>query len=159
MNAFVNAIQNMPARTANGMKARVSTANANVDLYYNIGASRGKDIIPQFVAALAEDRDLALRIAQWARDVRGGSGERKLFRDILSYLETYDRDAAMALMFKIPELGRWDDLFVFKTREMKNAAFTMLGNALRAGGYAKQILSQVDSMSQEECRLFLESYT
>ena len=85
MNAFVNAVANQEARTANGMKARKTSANACVDLFYNIGASRGKNIVPQFVAALAEDRELALRIALWARDAREGAGERQLFRDILAY--------------------------------------------------------------------------
>ena len=132
MNAFVNAVANQEARTENGMKARKSTAKATVDLFYNIGASRGKDVIPQFVAALAEDRDLALRIALWARDARGGAGERQIFRDILTYLENSDTDAAKALLAKIPELGRWDDLFVFKTKPLKTAAYDMLGNALRA---------------------------
>ena len=39
---FVDAVKNQEARTANGMKARKSSANACVDLFYNIGASRGK---------------------------------------------------------------------------------------------------------------------
>jgi hypothetical protein len=129
---FSEAVANQESRTENGMKALKSTANANVDLYFNIGASRGKNITAQFAAAMAEDRELALRILQWARDVRGGSGERQLFRDMLVYLESRDKDAALALMFKTPELGRWDDIFVFKTKEMKEAAFTMLGDALRA---------------------------
>jgi hypothetical protein len=132
MNAFVNAIANQEARTANGMKARKSTANKTVDLFYNIGASRGKDIVPAFTAAFVENQDVALRIAQWARDVRGGAGERQLFRDILVHLEKRDPDAAMALLRKIPEVGRWDDIFVFTTPALKSAAYTMLGDALRA---------------------------
>lgn len=132
MNTFVQAIANQEARTANGMKARKSTAKATVDLFYNIGASRGKDITADFVAAYVENADVALRIAQWARDVRGGAGERQLFRDILVHLEKRDPDAALALLKKIPEVGRWDDIFVFSTPVLKSAAYTMLGDALRA---------------------------
>ena len=132
MNAFVNAIANQEARTANGMKARKSTAKATVDLFYKIGASRGKNIVGDFTAAYVENSDLALRIAQWARDVRGGAGERQLFRDILVHLEKRDPDAALALLKKIPEVGRWDDIFVFQTPALKSAAYTMLGDALRA---------------------------
>ncbi len=131
MNAFVNAIANQEARTANGMKARKSTANKCVDLFYNIGASRGKNIIPEFTAAYVEDADLALRIAQWARDVRGGAGERELFRSVLVHLENTNPDAALALLAKVPEVGRWDDIFVFQTPKLKSAAYTMLGDALR----------------------------
>jgi len=132
MNAFVNAIANQEARTANGMKARKSTANALVDLFYNIGASRGKNIVPKFTAAMVENKDLALRIALWARDARGGAGERQLFRDILVHLEKTDPESAARLMAKVPEVGRYDDLFVFKTQDMKAKAYTMLGDALRA---------------------------
>jgi hypothetical protein len=132
MNAFVNAIANQEERTTNGMKARKSTANACVDLFYKIGASRGKNITADFTAAMVENTDIALRIAQWARDVRGGAGERQLFRDLLVHLEKRDPDAALALLRKIPEVGRWDDIFVFKTPALKSAAYTMLGDALRA---------------------------
>jgi len=131
MTTFVDAVINQEARTANGMKARKSSANAVVDLFYNIGASRGKDVIPAFTAAYVADRELALRIALWARDARGGAGERDLFRSILTHLEKTDIDAAFALLRKVPELGRWDDIFVFKTPELKKAAYTMLGDALR----------------------------
>jgi hypothetical protein len=132
MSTFVEAVQNQSARTQNGMRARKSTANACVDLFFKIGASRGKDVVPDFVAALTEDRDVALRIAQWARDARGGSGERQVYRDILSYLEKNDKDAAAKLLAKTPEIGRWDDIFVFKDKDLKSKAFTMLGDALRA---------------------------
>jgi hypothetical protein len=132
MNAFVSAVANQEARTANGMKARKSTASACVDLFYNIGASRGKNITGDFTAAYVENADVALRIAQWARDVRGGAGERQLFRDILVHLEKSDPDAAMALLKKVPEVGRWDDIFVFQGPVLKSAAYTMLGDALRA---------------------------
>ena len=132
MNAFVNAIADQEARTENGMKARKSTAKACVDLFYKIGASRGKNIVGDFTAAYVENEDVALRIAQWARDVRGGAGERQLFRDILVHLEKRDPDAALALLKKVPEVGRWDDIFVFQSPVLKSAAYTMLGDALRA---------------------------
>lgn len=132
MTTFVEAVKNQGARTENGMKARKSTANACVDLFFKIGAMRGKDVTKEFVAAYVENKDLALRIAQWARDVRGGSGERKLFRDILVLLEKTDIESAKALLSKVPEIGRWDDIFVFESKVMKTAAYTMLGDALRA---------------------------
>jgi hypothetical protein len=131
MNQFVNAIQEQESRTANGMKARKTTSNALVDLFYNIGASRGKNIIPAFTAAYVQDRDLALRIALWARDVREGAGERQLFRDIMTHLEKTDPESAVRLLNRVPELGRFDDLFVFKTKDMKAKAYTLLGDKLR----------------------------
>lgn len=133
MTTFVEAAAQQEERTDNGMKALKSTGDALVNLFFNIGASRGKDIVPAFIAAYVEDIDLSLRIALWARDARGGAGERKLFRDILEYLETTNPDAATKLLAKIPEIGRWDDVFSFKTTEMKEAAFTLIGDAIKSG--------------------------
>lgn len=132
MNTFVNAVVNQEARTANGMKARKSTANPAVDLFFKIGASRGKNIVPDFTSAFVEDKDVALRIAAWSRDARGGAGERQIFRDILKHLETTDIDAAIALMRKAPEVGRWDDLLVVESSLLKQLAFEMIKNALNA---------------------------
>ena len=150
MNTFVNAVINQEARTENGMKARKSSADAVVDLFYNIGASRGKDVTPAFIAAFVQDRELALRVAAWARDIRGGAGERELFRSILRYLEKHDVEAAKALMAKVPELGRWDDIFVFHTDVMKSAAYTMLGDALRdKNGLAAKWTPRKGKIAQE----------
>ena len=132
MNTFVSAVQNQSTRTTNGMVARKSTASACVDLFFKIGASRGKDITKDFVAAYVENKDIALRIAQWVRDARGGAGERELFRQILAYLDKHDPDAAAQLLMKVPEIGRWDDIFVVKNDKLKFQAFSMLGDALRA---------------------------
>ena len=46
MNTFVSAVQNQSARTTNGMRARKSTANKCVDLFFKIGASRTKNYLP-----------------------------------------------------------------------------------------------------------------
>jgi hypothetical protein len=132
MNSFVSAVQNQSARTTNGMRARASTASACVDLFFKIGASRGKDITKDFVAAYAENREVALRIAQWVRDVRGGAGEREIFRQILTYLDKHNPTDAALLLMKVPEIGRWDDIFVVKNKDNRHKALSMLGDALRA---------------------------
>ena len=131
MNTFVSAVQNQSARTTNGMRARKSTASACVDLFFKAGASRGKNIVPDFTAALVENEEVALRIAQWLRDARGGAGERELFRQILTHLENTRPELAQKLLRKVPEIGRWDDIFVFKTDKLKYDAYSMLGDALR----------------------------
>jgi len=133
MNTFASAVDNRIERTENGMKAFATSANACVDLFYNIGASRGKNIVPQFIAAYVENREVAMRIALWARDARKGAGERKIFRDILNYLENTNTNDAMALMYKTPELGRWDDLLCFTSEELKNEANNLIAVALSKG--------------------------
>ena len=73
MSTFVNAVINQEARTENGMKARAGTGNALTDLFFKIGAMRGKNVIPEWTAARIVDADLAGRVALWARDVRAGA--------------------------------------------------------------------------------------
>jgi len=150
MTTFVEDAREQESRISNGVAAHKTTTNKAVDLFFNIGASRGKDIIPAFTAAYAENKDLALRIALWARDARGGAGERKLFRDILVHLETVDTDAAKALINKTILVGRWDDLLVFKTPELQQVAFTKIKNTLVAGIQAKSLLDRFDAMTEEE---------
>ena len=89
MNSFVNAVQETPVetRTINGMKTNASSMNALVDLFFAIGASRGKDMTKAFEKAIVANETLALRLLMWARDVRGGAGEREVVRKILTYME------------------------------------------------------------------------
>lgn len=138
-NVFTQAL-NEPAfkptrittRTTNGMRARTTTASAAVDLFGSIGAMRGKDVILAFTAAYAENKDYALRIAQWARDVRGGSGERKIYRDILKWLEANDPTILIEshLLDNLPQLGRFDDLLIFTNPQVKHKAFGIIAKAL-----------------------------
>ena len=130
MNAFVKNIANQETTTTNGMPALKSSASACVDLFYAIGASRGKHIIPQFAAAYEEDQRIAGRIALYARDVRQGMGEREIFRSILRYLENRNPDMALAFIAKVEKLGRWDDLLVFSTDALKRCAYAAIRNAL-----------------------------
>ena len=134
---FKQAVLNtvVESRTENGMKAIASTLRNTTDLFFKIGASRGKDITRDFERAYQEDADLAVRIALWSRDARGGAGERQLFRDILLHLEKHHREVLLEtnLLQKIPVLGRWDDILVFTDAEIKNIAFALIRNALNGG--------------------------
>jgi hypothetical protein len=135
MNTFVQAVNTVPVETVteNGMKTYTSSLNALVDLFFQIGASRGKDLSVPFVKAMKEDETLALRMLMWARDVRGGAGEREVVRTILKMLERKYPEALDRVLPHIPNYGRWDDILIFETPEFKAKAYTMLGNALREG--------------------------
>lgn len=105
--------------TNNGAKAQTSSGSANIDLFFQIGASRGKDITPLFLKALQENPEYALRTVQWVRDIRQGQGEREQFRKLLAVALTHNnvsfaiRERARLILSKIPELGRYDDLLWF----------------------------------------------
>ncbi len=121
-----------PARTTNGMKAIESSLSKSVDLFYKIGASRGKNLIADFERAYAEDREIALRMAQWARDVRGGAGERQIYRDILLHLERLHKEELLEtrILQNTAELGRWDDLLIFTDPAVKEIAYGLIARAL-----------------------------
>ena len=133
MNAFVEAVKTVPktVRTDNGMKTLESSMSDLVDLFFAIGASRGKDLSTQFARALAQDETLALRMLAWARDVRGGAGEREVVRKILLNLEKTNPKALARILPHLAEFGRWDDLLIFTSKEVKAKAFTLIGDALR----------------------------
>lgn len=135
MNSFVHAVQETPVetRTINGMKTNASSMNALVDLFFAIGASRGKDMTKAFEKAIVANETLALRLLMWARDVRGGAGEREVVRKILTYMEKNHPAALERILPLIPEYGRFDDLLVFQTQAFKEKAYVIIGDALRAG--------------------------
>lgn len=120
-------------RTENGMKTFHSSLNKNVDLFFQIGASRGKDITSQFESAYQEDRVQAMRILFWARDVRGGAGERELFRQVIRYIETAHVTELPQIIALVSEYGRYDDLLGFTTETGKKLAYDQIKKALGAG--------------------------
>lgn len=100
-------------RGANGMVAFKSSGNRLVDLFSKIGDMRGQDISPYFQAAFKENEEVALRILLWSRDVRGGAGERDIFRKLLGDLSRAKPFVGyQGFLRLIPEIGRWDDLLV-----------------------------------------------
>jgi hypothetical protein len=135
MNSFVEAVKEVlvETRTDNGMKTYESSKNNLVDLFFRIGSSRGKDLSADFHRALAEDSVLALRLLMWARDVRGGAGEREVVRTILTDLERKNPSALDQVLNFIPEYGRWDDLLIFETQEFKTKSYELIAAALKEG--------------------------
>jgi len=116
--------------TTNGMQTYESSLNACVDLFFQIGSSRGKDVMPQFERAYQEDRVLALRMAAWARDVRGGAGERQIYRNVLRFIETNHINDLPLMLSVTSTYGRWDDLLVVETELGRKLAFDLIADAL-----------------------------
>lgn len=119
--------------TENGAKAFKSTLDSVLDFFYKAGASRGKDLVGSFLSAFKQDEDRATRVALWARDVRGGAGERQIYRDILKYLGQNDYKLAVKLIPKTVEIGRWDDLLALYGTAAQGEAFDYIGKALEQG--------------------------
>jgi len=122
---------NTTAVTANGAVTNASSLNKNVDLFFLAGASRGKDITPTFVGAMVEDSEVAIRVLEWARDARGGAGERETFRKLFAYVLKTEPALATRLLAKVPELGRWDDLFVVFGSPLERDALRLIAAGLK----------------------------
>lgn len=99
--------------TENGAVTNRSTGKACLDLFATIGALRhqsDQEITTRFLRAYAEDPDVAMKILFFARDVRGGLGERRVFRSALKWLAKNEKHSVVRNLPYIAEYGRWDDL-------------------------------------------------
>jgi hypothetical protein len=136
MNKFATAMLDTGTTTTteNGDKAYKTSLNFCVDFFFQAGAIRGAKrdrVWSLFSAAYGEDADLATRIALWARDREKGAGERQVFKQILEYLSVHDFDRLQRVAARVPDLGRWDDLFsILDSERGKKLAFQMFSNAL-----------------------------
>ena len=160
-NTLLHALQTRNTTTENGMVTNSSSLNLCVDLFFTIGAMRGQDktrLISNFSKAFNENPLTALRILFWVRDVRGGAGERQIFRDILEYLAVNHTKVLSKNLAHVSEYGRWDDLLVLFNTTLADQAKTLISDALKAGNKARLILEELDFLSEEECQKILDTY-
>lgn len=110
------------------------TGSACVDLFSFVGSARRHPAaaIQAFERAFNEDPKLALRIAMWARDARGGAGERATFRFILHWLERRHPTVAAAIVRSgiVQQIGRWDDLLGLQSEAVWPAVEVQVFQAL-----------------------------
>ena len=130
---FIDALQSEDTYTENGMVTNSSTLNECVNLFFTIGAMRKQDkerLISTFSKAFNENPLAALKILFWVRDVRGGAGERQIFRDIIKYLVENHPKVVQKNIQAIPYFGRWDDLSVLFGTELEAEATRMFVSGL-----------------------------
>ena len=99
--------------TENGAIAHKSTLSAVYDMFALGGAYRNRsddDCITQFIKALDENEELAIKCLFYLRDIRGGQGERRYFRVCFKWLADNRFDIAKRNLEQVSEFGRWDDL-------------------------------------------------
>ena len=98
--------------TENGAATYLTTQSDCLDLFAAIGALRREpetEIKARFDRAWAEDRDIALKTLFFARDIRGGLGEREVFRTILNAMTADRKESVVKNLWAVPEFGRFDD--------------------------------------------------
>ena len=153
---LVDALQTKNTLTENGMVTNSSSLNDCVNLFFQIGAMRGQDknrLINTFVKAYEENALTAMKILFWARDIRGGAGERQIFKDIITYLATSRTDVMIKNLSLISEYGRWDDLLTLVGTPLENDALTLISDALKNGnGLAAKWMPRPNVNNREKKR-------
>ncbi len=121
--------------TENGASTPATSGSGCLDLFGTVGALRHRDaaeVRSRFLDAWVEDRDLAMKLLFYARDVRGGLGERRVFRTVLTWLADFAPDTVVKNLAYIPEYGRWDDLLVLFGTPCEGAMLDLVRRQLNA---------------------------
>ena len=115
MNNFLELLKKKSDETftENGGRTFRTSGSDCLDLFFQAGAMRsaGEERICSAVTrAFAESPDKTLKIIFFARDVRGGLGERRFFRTAVKYLAERSPESVEKNVHLFSEYGRYDDL-------------------------------------------------
>ena len=114
MKEIKNTLNDEKALTENGAVGYRTTGKELLDLNFAVASLRSAsepEIVNKFTKAFFENKELAVKFLFFARDIREGLGERRLFRVCLRALALLDEEAVIKFLPYVSEYGRWDDLF------------------------------------------------
>lgn len=138
------------ALTQNGAVVYATSGKALVDLNFEVATLRkmtDAQVVSEFNKAYIENPVLAIRWLFFARDVRGGLGERRLFRLALREVAQKNAMAVIAILPMIQEFGRWDDVCaLLGANENVDSAIYSLINAQLKQDKEKAALGQSISL-------------
>lgn len=121
------------AYTENGAVTYATTCSSCLDLFATVGALRHaseQEIEDRFLRAFAENADLAMKLLFFARDVRGGLGERRVFRVVLRWLAQNEPASLRKNVRQIAEYGRFDDLLALMDTALESDAMQVIREQL-----------------------------
>lgn len=137
--------------TENGAVTPRSTGSDCLNLFATIGALRARnsaEIENRFLRAFAEDPDVAMKILFYARDIRGGLGERAVFRTLIRWLAENEMPSLVRNLPYIAEYGRWDDILVLLDTPARSAAEAVLYRQFQADMQALESGEQVSLLGK-----------
>ena len=76
--------------------------------------------------AYTENPDIAMKILFFSRDIRGGLGERRVFRTVLKWMAENEKKSLVRNLPYIAEYGRWDDILVLLDTPCRAEALALL---------------------------------
>ena len=150
MNAVKKTLDNEVSITENGAVGYRTTGKNLLDLNFAVASLRkmpDTEVAKRFMKAFYEDQILAMKWLFYARDVRGGLGERRLFRVVLADLVKSKPEMVIPVINLIPEYGRYDDLWcLLDDDESATAVYQIIDKQLKAdwdGMAAKKPISLI----------------
>lgn len=123
------------AMTENGALAYRTTGKALLDLNFAVASLRSAspvDIANRFEKAFFEDKVVAMKWLFYARDIRGGLGERRLFRTVFGNMASTNPEYIVPLIRLVPEYGRWDDLWCLLDTKLAKNVLEVIAEQLKA---------------------------
>lgn len=133
-NTLVNSSANVSI-TENGAVGYKTTGRKLLDLNFAVSSLRNKseaEIQNMFESALAQDVDTAIVWLFFARDIRGGLGERRTFRVCMNLLAREFPQKLRKVLPLVAEYGRWDDLFCLMGTKVQNDVVALIDAQLKA---------------------------
>lgn len=116
-------------RTENGAVALNTTGDACLDFFGTVGSLREAEevrICTLFSEAFKEDPLFATKIVFYARDIRGGLGERKTFRTLIRYMAQNHPGTLLPNLDLIGVFGRFDDLYCLIGTPLEDAMWAAM---------------------------------
>lgn len=122
-----------------------TTGKELLDLNFMVSSMRNmeeEEVEARFARAFYEDRRLAVKWMFYAGDVRGGLGERRLFRICLRYLAKAHPKTARAVLKLAPEYTRWDNLLVLLDTELAGDVISLIDRQIQADRAGMEAVKQ-----------------
>lgn len=134
---FTNLLENELnyTETENGAIALRSTKSGLLDAFSTLATFRETDedtIIKTFNLAYAENKELAMKLLFYVRDIRGGQGERRVFRVIMNYLAKNKPEVVIKNLDNFAFYGRYDDLLCLLDTPVEREVLDLIKETLKA---------------------------
>lgn len=119
--------------TENGAVALKSTGNHVLDAFGSLGAmkdSSAESILDVFYKAYAEDKELAMKLLFYIRDIRGGQGMRRVFRVIARSLAFNNPTDIYNNLDNFLFFGRGDDVLCLMDTTLEKEVIKWIGDVI-----------------------------
>lgn len=122
-------------RTENGALGFASTGEPVLDLNFCVASFRSMadgEVLEMFDRAFLTEPELTLLWLFYAADVRGGLGERRLFRLCLTEVARLRPELAKKFVHLVPHYTRWDNVLCLLDTELKVDVLELIKKQIEA---------------------------